>query len=528
MNSYRTLLTSLGCAGVVGLQSMHAPMLAAEEKSEKQQRPNIVFFLIDDMGPFDTSVEFFSKKLPQNSYFKTPNMQRLAKQGVTFTRAYACPVCSPSRVSIMTGMNAARHRVTTWTFLWNKSTDDAPGQSKLKLPQWNYNGIAVQPDVPNSIYCPEPLPKRMRDAGYQTLHIGKGHFGSTKVPAPYQTAEDPIRLGFDKNIGGWAGGSPQTYYPPYMKGWGRQHGLPGLEKYNQPTGRAGTHLTKALSIEAEHLIDSALEKDAPFFLYYSHYAVHTPFEMDDRFAGEFKDDTGHPQSTKAYASLVRGMDQSLGELLDHLEKRKIMDNTVIIFMADNGGYALGDRRSGNAPLSAGKGSAHEGGVRVPLIVSMPKGLKNKKDASPVIIEDVFPTLLDIAGVDISKLPENQSDGCSWLRPIPKKRPLVFHFPHHWAGFGTKNLANATLGYGAYSSVIMDDWKYVFYHDPQRMPREELFNLKKDISETTNLVSKNKSELKKYRKTLADYLRKVDAQLPFDTVSQKQVPYPDQL
>lgn len=499
-----------------------------EAPKTKVKPPNIIMFLVDDMGPFDTSHEFYSEHLPQNDFFKTPNMERLGKMSVSYTRAYACAVCSPSRVSLMTGMNATRHRVTNWTLIWGKSTDDRIDMNGVILPQWNFNGISVQKDVPNTCYCPATLPQRLKDAGYQTLHLGKAHFGATKVPAPYQTAEDPLRLGFERNIGGWAGGAPQTYYPPYVKGWAGQHGLPGMKKYETPAGRKGTHLTKALAMESRNLLDSAIAADKPYFLYYSQYAVHSPFEMDVRYQNEFKDDTVHNQTNKNYASLVRGMDESLGELLDYLEAKKQMDNTIIIFMADNGGYALNRRFNSNAPLSAGKGSAHEGGIRVPLMIYDPTGPKNKKDPTPVIVEDMFQTILDYADVNLAKLPENQKDGQSLRSKIDYNRPLYFHFPNRWGEQGSGNLNKPGPGYGPASYMVCGDWKYIYYHEPARVPNEELFNLKKDISETQNLKDSHPAELKKYRKMLSDHLRKVDAQMPMNKASKKPIPYPDEM
>ncbi len=493
-------------------------------------RPNVVLFLVDDMGPFDTSVPFHSEKLWQNDFFKTPNMERLAQRGVMFTRAYACAVCSPSRVSLMTGMNAARHRVTNWTLMWGKTTDNQPTINGITLPDWNYNAISTQPNVPNTIYAPNCLPQRLKAAGYRTIHIGKAHFGANQPPEGYTTAHNPLSIGFDVNIGGWAGGGTQTYYPPYQKGWGGQYGLPNMKQYESILGKDGTHLTEALTLEAKKQISISTQqyKTQPFFLYMSHYAVHTPFEMDVRYASDFKDDVSHNGGTKAYSSLVKGMDKSLGDLMDYLDSEKLTDQTVIIFMADNGGYGLAPRQNANAPLSAGKGSAHEGGIRVPMILSVPNGLKNQKNVTPMIIEDLFPTILEIANVDLSQLPDSQRDGKSLLSELDVNRPLFFHFPNRWGEQGSGNLKKPNLGYGPFSAVVQGDWKYIYYHEPERLPREELFNLQSDVGEKNNLITQEKTRLVEMRRTLSDYLRSVDAQMPVLQKTKQSIPYPDQL
>ena len=167
------------------------------------QKPNIVMFLVDDMGWQDTSVPFHTEKTPLNQRYRTPNMERLAAKGMKFTQAYACSVCSPTRVSLMTGLNAARHRVTNWTLRRN-ATNDAK-HPKLEFPDWNVNGLSPVGGIERSIHA-KALPAFLKEVGYRTIHAGKAHFGAVGTPG-----EDPRAIGFDINIGGHAAGGPGSF-----------------------------------------------------------------------------------------------------------------------------------------------------------------------------------------------------------------------------------------------------------------------------------------------------------------------------
>ncbi|MEZ6087418.1 MAG: sulfatase-like hydrolase/transferase [Pirellulaceae bacterium] len=223
------------------------------------QRPNIMVFLVDDMGMMDTSVPFLTDEqgnaqvYPLNEYYRTPAMERLAKQGTRFNQFYAMSVCSPTRVSIMTGQNAARHRVTNWI---NPRSNNA---GKFGAPQWNWAGLRSS-DI--------TLPGILRNAGYQTIHVGKGHF----APEDHEGA-NPANLGFQKNIAGASFGAPGSYYGTKNYGHGTKrshHAVPGLEKYHGTE----TFLTEALTIEAKRAISDTVEQNKPFYLYFAHYAVH--------------------------------------------------------------------------------------------------------------------------------------------------------------------------------------------------------------------------------------------------------------
>ncbi len=168
--------------------------------SNADSRPNIVLFMVDDMGWQDTSVPFYGERTPLNDRYRTPNMERLAQMGVKFTSAYACAISSPSRCSLMTGMNQARHRVTNWSMNRDVMTDDP--MTDIRIPDWNYNGIQPVDSINNAAYC-TPLPELLRQNGYSTIHVGKAHFGSFGTPSA-----DPLKMGFDVNIAGTAAGGP--------------------------------------------------------------------------------------------------------------------------------------------------------------------------------------------------------------------------------------------------------------------------------------------------------------------------------
>ena len=338
-------------------------------------RPNIVVMLVDDMGMMDTSLPFLTndagvpKRYPLNDFYRTPNMERLAAIGVRFNNFYAMSVCSPTRISIMTGQNAARHRTTNWI---NPDRDNA-GPNGPK--EWNWKGLQKSNTT---------LAKLLQQSGYRTIHVGKGHFG----PRDSEGA-DPLNLGFDVNVGGCSIGQPGSYYAKQNFGQkektagksvgnlnGKRDGnaVPHLEKYHG----SELFLTEALTLEAQAHVSAAVDEGKPFFLYFPQYAVHAPFNSDPRFESNYKD-SGKPPQAQAFATLVEGMDKSLGDILDHIEKIGAAENTLVIFLGDNGSDApLGHQHAVAcaAPLRGKKGAHYEGGMRVPFIASWAKPLAN--------------------------------------------------------------------------------------------------------------------------------------------------------
>ena len=479
---------------------MSALLLAAEG------RPNIVLFLVDDMGWQDTSVPFAEEQTVLNRRYRTPSMERLAAQGMTFTQAYACSVCSPTRVSLMTGLNAARHRVTNWTLRRN-ATNDAKHPT-LTFPDWNVNGLSPVAGIERTIHA-KALPAYLKDLGYRTIHVGKAHFGAQGTPG-----EDPKAVGFDVNIAGHAAGGPgsflgtQNFSAVWRKG-DRIWDVPGLEKYHGEE----IFLTDALTREALSAMDASVAEGNPFFLYMSHYAVHVPFAEDPRFYESYLQ-AGLDPTEAMYAAMVEGMDQSLGEILDFVDERGVSKETIVLFMSDNGGLSAsgrgGARHTHNRPLSSGKGSAHEGGVRVPMIAYWPDvTAAGSRCATPLIIEDFFPTVLEMAGVQSPRQIGGKIDGVSFVSLLRgevdlarKGRPLFWHFPNHWGPQGP--------GIGPSSSIRLGDWKFIQYYEDGH---EELFHLGNDLGEQNNLARERPEVRHRLRERLNRYLKQVDAQFP---------------
>jgi arylsulfatase A-like enzyme len=492
---------------------IQAPQLLA------QQKPNIIIFLVDDMGWQDCSVPFWTKITAFNKRYHTPNMERLAKEGMKFTNAYATPVCSPSRISLMTGMNAAHHTVTNWTLRKDQSVD-AP-DSILEPPSWNVNGLSPVPGISKTVYA-TPLPAILKNAGYYTIHCGKAHFGAMETPAA-----DPINIGFQINIAGHAAGSPGSYLGEenYGNKKGEETppwGVPGLEAYY------GTDifLTEVLTREALKAVDIPVKRQQPFFLYMAHYAVHLPYAADKRFFQKYLD-MELPQKEAEYAALVEGMDKSLGDIMNYLKENKLEKNTVIIFMSDNGGFSMSPRSgepfTQNLPLKSGKGSVYEGGIRVPMLVKWPGVVKPATVAAQyIIIEDFFPTVLQIAGV--KKYTTIQSiDGKSFM-PVLKNstytdtaRSLVWHYPNKW-------ISQDGPGINYKSAIRMGNWKLIY---SMKTGKKELYNLKTDIGETNDLYGLLPEKIKLLSLVLGQRLRKWKALMPVFK-RKNVVPMPDEL
>lgn len=484
--------------------------------SNEVQRPNIILFFVDDLGWQDTSVPFWDKPTHFNERYHTSNMERLAMEGMKFTQAYATSVCSPTRVSLMTGMNAARHRVTNWTLHKDAIQPMESNHPDLNFPKWNVNGLTPNPSIQNAVHA-TTLPSILQENGYRTIHVGKAHFGAIGTPAA-----DPKNIGFDVNIAGHAAGGPgghhgENNYSAEWRGGANIWDVPGLEKYH------GTqiNLTEALTLEAMDALDDASEFNQPFFLYMSHYTVHTPIESDNRFLQKYKELS--PIEAK-YASMIEGMDKSLGDIMNYLEKNNLDQNTIILFMSDNGGLSAvardGEKHTHNWPLSSGKGSVREGGIREPMIVKWPGVVESGTTSHDyLIIEDYFPTILSMAGMENVETVQSV-DGQSFL-PMLKQvgttsmdRSLIWHYPNEWGPSGP--------GIGATSAIRKGDWKLIYYHLDQSF---ELFNLNDDISETMNLANTNPKIRNALASELTEYLIEVNAQMPSAKKTGIQIPYP---
>ena len=472
-------------------------------------KPNIIVFLVDDMGVMDTSVPFLTdaqgkaKKYPLNEFYRTPNMERLASLGVRFNNFCAMSVCSPTRISIMTGQNAARHHTTNWI---NPDSNNAAPKGPT---DWNWKGLNK-----NNV----ALPSLMKANGYRTIHVGKGHFGPRN-----SEGANPMTIGFDINVGGASIGQPGSYYGKQNYGNDKNkkasHAVPGLEKYHG----TDTFLTEALTLEAKSHISAAVTADKPFFLYLAHYAVHAPFNSDPRFADHYKT-SGKNAQAQAFATLVEGMDKSLGDLLDHLEKLAVSENTLILFLGDNGSDApLGHQHAVAcaAPLRGKKGSHYEGGMRVPFIAAWGKPNANNPNqkklpitagaiqSQQAAVYDLFPTLLSLSGKEI---PEGHAiDGIkldkllTGNRDINREEVFLMHYPHsHRTDY--------------FTSYRKGNWKVIYHYFPSEVSENshyQLFDLGADPFEQKNLAATNPVELKRMMQELITRMEIQKAQYPHE-------------
>lgn len=482
-------------------------LLALGGNLSAQESPNLIVFLVDDMGLMDTSVPFLvdeegnPQRQPLNDWYRTPNMERLARLGIRFSTFYTQSVSSPSRASLMTGQNAARHRTTNWIDAWNNNRDTFGPYA------WNWQGLTAA----DCIY-----PSVLRSVGYRTIHVGKAHFGCRN-----SEGEDPIRLGFDVNIGGSSIGHPGSYHGE--NGYGKikgakSHAVPHLDQYHGTS----TFLSDALTMEACKEIEKSIKAGKPFYLNLAHYAVHAPFETDARFIANYPQSDKNNQA-RAFATLIEGMDKSLGDLLDKLDELGIAENTLIIFAGDNGSDApLGDAADygSSAPLKGKKGSEYEGGVRIPFIAAWAKPnaenrfqkqlpiASNAVQTQMATMMDIYPTLLYVAG---AKVPSGHILDGSNLKKLLTGKPdrkhrddFLMHFPHAHRG-------------QYFTTYREGDWKLIYYYNPQTdgIPTCKLYNLRKDPFEKNDIASLNPKKRRQMCKAMITRLAKEHALYPVD-------------
>jgi arylsulfatase A-like enzyme len=442
-------------------------------------RPNIVFILADDLGWADLGC--YGADLHE-----TPNLDRFATGSVRFTVAYAMPVCSPTRAALLTGRHAARLHITIWS--------EGAGRGPKNRP------LLQGESQPNLPHTETTLAKHLQSAGYLTALVGKWHLGDAD--------HFPETHGFDVNIGGTHWGAPQTYWWPY-RGSGRFGGeyryVPHLE-----FGQSGEYLTDRLTDEALEIIDRAGVR--PFFLYLAHHAPHTPIEAkpDDVSYFEARLRPGMKHRNSRYAAMVRSVDESVGRVLARLRERGLEQNTIVVFASDNGGYIGLDRASGqtvpvtnNAPLRSGKGSCYEGGIRVPLMIRWP-GVTPQGAAchEPVVVMDLFATLLAAGGGKPAA--DTKLDGIDLLPLLRdpgaklERDALFFHYPHYY---------ETTT---PVSAVRARDWKLLEYFEDNRV---ELYNLKDDPGEKTDLATRQPAKANELRQRLHAWREAVGAALP---------------
>jgi arylsulfatase A-like enzyme len=458
-------------------------------------RPNIIFVLIDDMGWKDLVCY-------GSPFYETPNIDRLAKEGMRFTDAYAaCPVCSPTRASILTGKYPATVGITDWI--------DAHGH--IHPARGKVIDVPYLKNLPTSEHS---LASALKDGGYQTWHVGKWHLGGE--------GHLPQDHGFEKNVGGAHQGSPGKggYFSPWT--------IPPLENADVPDG---TYLTDYLT---DQILDLLANKDErPFFLNLCYYQVHTPLQAKEEKIEKYKakatamgldevetfvDGEHYPcehkkdqrvrrrlvQSDPVYAGMIESLDESIGRILDALDESGQADNTLIVFTSDNGGLATSEGSpTCNAPLAEGKGWMYEGGTREPLMVRWPGTVEAGSTCSvPVSSPDFYPTLLELAGLD--PIPQQHCDGMSFAPLLRgetslKRDGIFWHYPHYGNQGGTPG-----------SSVRAGDYKLIEFFDDGRL---ELYNLRRDIGEEKNLAEREPEKRDELHALLKEWREKVEAKIP---------------
>lgn len=450
-----------------------------------EPKPNVLFILVDDLGYRDLSCT-------GSNYYETPNIDKIASQGMVFSQGYAASrVCSPSRASIMTGKFTARHGITDWIGAPQGEAWRNLNRHDKLLPA-NYEHVLPKQDV--------TLAEAMKSSGYKTFFAGKWHLG--------EKGSYPEDHGFDINIGGWEKGSPiGGYFSPWEN--------PNLENKEK-----GENLSLRLAKETAAFITK--HKDTSFFAFLSFYAVHGSIQTTQAKWDKYRNkseaqgikDKGYKmervlpirqvQDNPIYGGLVEAMDDAVGLVLNTLKELGLDKNTIIVFTSDNGGVASGDNYStSNLPLRGGKGYQWEGGIREPYFIKVPWLESNGATTDyPVIGTDFYPTILDLANIKL--LPEQHMDGIS-LKPllegqtITTERPLFWHYPH----YGNQG--------GEPSSIIRQgQWKLIHYWEDGR---NELYNLKTDPEEQSNVADSNTDKTMKLYTKLNTWLESVSANKP---------------
>ncbi len=468
-----------------------------------QEKPNIIFILIDDMGWEDLNCY-------GSTFYETPNIDRLAANGIKFTQAYAsCPVSSPTRASVLTGKYPVKTDVTDWI----------PGRQNAVGPE-SHHRLICQPFAQQLALEEITIAEELKKAGYRTASIGKWHLGGDQFLPQYQ--------GFDTNIGGTQ--------------WGHPHGGKGyFYPFGAPIkGKDGDFLTNNLTDEVIHFVEQ--NQKNPFFIYFPNYAVHNPIMAPDstiqRFEAKRKKlgyangqifDTLCPwiqvlppsmkkgfkerklQDKADYAALIANLDQNVGRLMQRLKQLNLLDNTMIIFTSDNGGLSTSEgSNTSNAPLRTGKGWMYEGGTRVPAIIYYPKMIKKGRVSDEIITSpDYFPTLLELAGIKTSV---QGIDGKSLVPVMNGKnlaqRPVFWHYPHYSNQGGTS----------PFSSVILGDFKLIEFYEDNHV---ELYNLKEDISEAKDLSKAMPDKVEELKKILDNWKKSVNAKIPLPNIDYKK-------
>jgi arylsulfatase A-like enzyme len=453
------------CCRLACLTALLTIIGSSSAQADETTRPNFVFILIDDMGWRDLGCY-------GSTFYETPNIDRLTSQGMRFTNAYAAaPVCSPTRASILTGKYPARLHLTD--FLSGRA--DRPSQKLLRPKALQYLPLEEV-----------TIPRALKPLGYVSASIGKWHLGRE----PYY----PEKHGFDVNIGGTDTGSPPG----------------GHFHFRTPTLIARSddeYLTDRLTEEAEKFIEK--NKDKPFFLYLSHYAVHIPLQAKQALIAKYqaKATTMPGQHNAIYAAMVESVDEGVGRVMSKLDDLHLSQRTVVFFMSDNGGLSAHEGpntpATSNVPLREGKGFLYEGGIREPLIIKWPGATKPGSVCDvPVSSIDFYPTILEMAGGKAD--PPQVIDGVSLVPLLKqtggwKRETLYWHYPHY------SNQGGKPSG-----AIRRGDFKLIEFYEDGRL---DLYDLSKDVGEQNDLTTKEPEKTKQLHALLVGWRKSVDAQMP---------------
>ncbi len=463
----------------LGMTSIRIPQVAllilisTMMSSAADRPPNVILLLADDLG-------WSSLGCYGNTLHETPNLDRMAKQGMRFTDAYAaCTVCSPTRASLMTGKYPARLHLTDFIAGQNRPHEE------LTIPNWTKHLH------PSETTIAEVLKK----SGYTTAHVGKWHL-EAKVAVEGFAAEDfrPTAQGFDTTVDKPAGS--RGYFLP--------------KNFTSADGSQGGYVTDYLTDEAVKVIER--NRNKPFFLYFAYHNPHTPIQAKAELTAHYEKKLAKRPDIKirnaTYAAMIHSLDESVGRIQYKVDELGLGRNTLILFVSDNGGltqrYNKIDTIADNSPLRRGKGSAYEGGVRVPMIARWPGTVPTASECrTPVMTIDMFPTIVTVTGGQVSR--HGKLDGVNILNVLQdpaarlKREALFWHYPHYHAG-----------GDAPYSAVRRGDWRLIDFHDDTP---DALYNLADDLGETRNAMAAETKQSNQLRRLLNQWRARVGAQMP---------------